>query len=105
MSLLGKILALLNVLGAVGFVCLAAMDYGKQQSWKYANFRQDLTNNGLPLDEEEKDRFGGFTVDKMSDETLREMFPSGQPVRIQIDEVKRIKNLLQRPLDDAQNDP
>ncbi len=55
MSLLGKILALVNILAAVGFIYLAASDYGKRQQWSYAVYRHDLAINGLPLDEKEVD--------------------------------------------------
>ena len=42
MGLLGKILAILNVLAAIGFLVVAFMDYGKQRAWSTAVFQQEL---------------------------------------------------------------
>ena len=47
MSLLGKVLALLNVLAAVGFFYLATADRAKRQSWAYAVYRHQLAIDGL----------------------------------------------------------
>ena len=49
MSLFGKILALLNIFGALALVYLAMMDYGKRQAWAYSYFRHELFYKGLPL--------------------------------------------------------
>ena len=42
MSILGKILAFLNILGLLGFGTLAGMTYAKRRAWQYQNFRHDL---------------------------------------------------------------
>ena len=49
MSLFGKILALLNIFGALGLVYVSMLDYGKRQSWAYSYYRHELVLNGLPL--------------------------------------------------------
>ena len=40
MGLLGKTLAILNVLAAIGFLVVAPMDYGKQRAWSTLVFQQ-----------------------------------------------------------------
>ena len=59
MGLLGKLLAVLNILAALGFVYLAAADYALRRSWSYAVTRYDLKLDGLPLDDEERDPLDG----------------------------------------------
>jgi hypothetical protein len=98
MSLLGKILAVLNVLGVAGFVALAAMDYGKRESWAHAGYRQELTLSGLPLQADETDRQGYGVADKLTDQDRKELFPSGAVVANQEEEVRRVQNAIQSRL-------
>jgi hypothetical protein len=103
MSLLGKILALVNILAAVGFIYLAASDYGKRQQWSYAVYRHDLAINGLPLDEKEVDVDGVPLVKNLSEATKTEIFQGlGQPVKTQLEEVQRVQNQLRSKIDDGQ---
>src|SRR5215471_11112220 len=53
MSMLGKVLACLNVLVAIALAVLVALDYGKRQAWAYSVFRHDLAVKGIPLNPEE----------------------------------------------------
>jgi hypothetical protein len=39
MSILGKILAFLNILGMAGLLLIGLLDYGKRKTWEYAVFR------------------------------------------------------------------
>ena len=55
MSTFGKILAVFNVLAAIGFLVVASMDYGRQHSWAYSEYRHRLALTGLPVDAEELD--------------------------------------------------
>ena len=64
MSLLGKILAIFNVVGLVVFVFLGLMVYAKRQSWSHAVHRQDVALNGLPLSGNEVDQRGVPLADK-----------------------------------------
>jgi len=92
MSLLGKILAVVNVLAAIGFIYLAASDYGKRQQWSYAVFRHDLAINGLPVDEKEKDVDNRERVKDLSQATLAEMFQGvGNPVKTQVEEFRKVQ--------------
>ena len=47
------VLIVLNIVAALGFTVLLAMDYSKRQAWSYAVFKHDLGLMGLPLQEEE----------------------------------------------------
>src|SRR4051812_39160842 len=96
MSLLGKILALLNVLGAIGLVCLASMDYAKRQTWAYSLHRHDLALVGLPVNDEELDPDSVPRVSRISEDTLQQIFGpvGGSPVSTQKQEVERVKRLL-----------
>ena len=110
MSLLGKILAGLNIVAAVFFACLVALDWGQRQKWTYAIFRQDLALNGLPVDDAEHDADGVRLVDRINDQTLKELFsPVGGGVpadasaedKTQLGEVRRLKSRLQGEIDQA----
>src|SRR5439155_19580397 len=95
MSLLGKILALINVLAAVGFIYLAASDYGKRKQWSYAVFRHDLAINGLPLDDKQKDVDDVPIVKNLKDPTLAQMFQgAGTPVTTQMAEMENVQQAL-----------
>ena len=97
MSLLGKILAILNVLGAIGFGALAALDYGKRQSWEYVNLQHDLNIVGLPLTDGEKDPSTGRSRD-LTEQAKKDIFGGQNPVSSQVAEVKRVKALLDSKL-------
>ena len=90
MSLLGKILVFLNLLGAVGLTVVAAMDYGKRQTWEHAVFRQDLFIKGLPLSEQDA------AAANLSTDLLREVFnQAGSPVKTQTAEVERLRQIVE----------
>src|SRR5262245_5151920 len=55
MSTLGKVLTFINVLFAVVFLVVAGMDYGKQQSWSYSEFRHRIAVSGLPVNYDDID--------------------------------------------------
>src|SRR5438876_6494005 len=89
MSTLGKVLAILNVFAALAFVCLAALAWGQRQAWTYAVFRHDLLIRGLPVDDQDKDVDGVPIAAQLGSDTLAKIFQSGQPVKTQVEEVKR----------------
>src|SRR5260370_37405053 len=100
MSLFGKILAFLNVLAAVAFFSLAAMDWGKRQAWAYNLYRHDLAMKGLPVTADETDKDGVPWVEGLTQKTLQEMFQpvGGNPVKTQLEEVAAIRERPQSPL-------
>jgi hypothetical protein len=101
MSLLGKILAILNVMAALAFTFLALADYSKRQSWAYSVFRHDLAIDGLPLDKDELGLDGRPRVDDLGKETQEDVFRQvgGQPVTTQVEEVARLRSVMQSKLD------
>jgi hypothetical protein len=102
MSLLGKVLVVLNLLGVAGVAVLGAMDYGKRQAWSYAVFREELLLRGLPLDKDERDAEHKLLIlDKFHEETKKELFPQGNPVLTQLEEVNRVKNEVQGQIQQA----
>ncbi len=94
MSLFGKILAVLNVLAAIGFVCVAALDYGKRQAWSHAVFMGDLLINGLPLDAQEVGPDGKPLSERLGETQRGRLFEraGGQPVATQEAEVARVRD-------------
>jgi hypothetical protein len=101
MSLFGKILALLNVIGAIGLFVLGVIDYGKRQGWAYSVLQCELTLRGLPLDDQERDDQGQPLVTRVSEKNLADLFAqAGQnPQPTQVAEVQRIQKLFEDRLD------
>src|SRR5262245_35825117 len=96
MSLTGKILTLMNMMGAIGLVCLASLDYGKRQSWAHSVFLYEMVIDGLPLDETEVDNENVPIVDRYVEDTVKNLFTSvgGTEVTTQKKEVERVKGPL-----------
>jgi len=105
MGLLGKILAIFNVLAAIGFLAVAVMDYGKQRAWSTLVFQQDLLLNGLPLDDTEKDADGEVISQKIGTYSLQQLLTGGQPVTTQLAEVKQRQTALQGTITQAGGEP
>src|SRR5262249_6796367 len=63
MSLLGKILAIFNVLAAVAFFYVASIDWAKHEAWADAALQHDLVIQGLPVDDQERDAQGNLRVE------------------------------------------
>jgi hypothetical protein len=105
MGLLGKTLAIFNVLAAIGFLVVAVMDYGKQRAWSTLVFQQDLLLNGLPLDDTEKDADGDVISQKIGAFTLQQLMTGGQPVTTQLAEVKQRQTALQGAITQAGGEP
>lgn len=107
MSLFGKILALLNIFGALGLVYVAMLDYGKRQSWAYSYYRHELVLKGLPLAPDERDTENQPLVDRLGEELPGELFGAvgGNPVSTQVQEVERVQALIDGKLQVAQSKP
>ena len=93
MSLLGKILAVLNILGAAAFVVFGFMDYSKREAWAYANYAYDVAFNGLPLDDKQLDDHESPLKYKLAKETKKDWFGDA-PVSTQVEEVDRVKKAV-----------
>src|SRR6266849_2129298 len=79
MSILGKVLAALNVLAAIAVIYFAAADWGQRHNWAYNYFRMELALDGLPLDENQTDAEGVKVVTKITDKTLGDIFSADAP--------------------------
>jgi hypothetical protein len=103
MSLLAKVLAVLNVLAAVGFATIAFMDWSQRERWAYAVWRHDLFVEGFPIDAKEKDAEGLPRVDKLTLAKATEILPSstGNAVQTQEQEVDRVGGLVQAKIRSA----
>jgi hypothetical protein len=90
MGLLGKVMAVLNVVAAIIFVCLAILDYGIRQGWMVRVRQQDFIINGLPIDESDRDVEGLPVVTNVTEGMQKRLFEgAGQPVRTQLEEVQK----------------
>jgi hypothetical protein len=97
MSTLGKVLIVLNGLAAVGFLCLAAIDYGTRQLWAYQVLRHEVALEGLPVDEADTGKPpSNIAPGQFSPQTLDAIFGSvgGNPVPTQVAEVERKRDEL-----------
>ncbi len=108
MSLIGKLLAVANVLAALAFAFLAAADWGQRQAWGYGGLRMELALDGLPLDANATDPDGVRLADKISNATFQAIMqpvggvspPPSQPAdRTQLAEVKRVHDRLRGEID------
>jgi hypothetical protein len=102
MSTFGKVLAVLNVLAAIGFLVLAGMDYNKRQSWAYSYFRHQLALNGLPLDATDDSwRLPGQSISsQFGKDANKELFGGSGPTT-QDDEVKSLVKALRDAVEQA----
>jgi IS1 family transposase len=84
MAILGKVLAVFNVLGAIGFLVVAGMDYNKRQSWAFSHYMHQLAVNGLPLDkDDDTGRLPGRTIsEQFGKDASKQLFPSGGPTTL-----------------------
>jgi hypothetical protein len=100
MSTLGKVLAVLNVLAAIGLFTVAALNYGQRQAWTTAVFQQDLLISGLPINETQVDVEGKPIVSQLGKGILQKLFSgAGEPVRTQLAEVKQRHDRLAQSID------
>jgi hypothetical protein len=109
MSVLGKVLAILNVIAAFVFMLIAAFDWGQRQSWAYAVYRADLALDGLPLDENELDLKGQKRINRLTDKTYTSVM--GEPDaakepkdKTQLAYVDTIRKALMAEINQAPND-
>jgi hypothetical protein len=108
MSMLGKVLANLNVVLALAFAALIALDWGQRQNWTFGTYRAQLALDGLPVDETELDNEGMPRVNLLSDKTFKEVLPdvneATPEARTQVAEVKRVQDRLRAEVAAAGDD-
>ena len=105
MATFGKVLAVINVLAAIGFLWLAGMDYSKRQNWAYAYYRGQLGLNGLPVDANDPGRQPGQDVSRSLGKGVIADVVRGQgpTVYTQVEEVTRRQNEVKNEIDQADN--
>ncbi|HLJ94216.1 MAG TPA: hypothetical protein VKU02_13595 [Gemmataceae bacterium] len=102
MSTLGKVLAILNVLAAIAFLCVAALDYGKRQAWMFAVLQEDFILRGLPVDEKEQDADGRPLVNLIGKRLQGQLFTGlSEPVKTQQEEAQRRHKALLAKIEEA----
>ncbi|HZU36285.1 MAG TPA: hypothetical protein VFA18_10270, partial [Gemmataceae bacterium] len=102
MGLLGKILAILNVLAAAAFVYLAAADWSKRQQWAFAAVRFEEVIDGLPVDPAQADpNEGTVLVTRYKESTPQQLQGTGSAVATQEEEVNRVKEELKKEIQDT----
>lgn len=107
MGLLGKVLAILNLLAAAGFIYLAAGDWSKRQQWAYAAVRFDEAEQGLPLNPTEADARDLTPLVTLYKESTVEQLrgTAGGDVATQLDELQRVEKELTSKIEQAPTDP
>lgn len=101
MSVWGKVLAVLNLLAAGGFVYLAMMDYDQRRTWAYHGLKQNLIAEGVPVDASVTDIQNVPLVEALDPGSLKRIQQmGGQPLKTQEEELKRVQNEVQKRIDD-----
>jgi hypothetical protein len=97
MHVLGKVLAVFNVLMVIlAFAYFLPVDWGTRKSWAHSYYRHELVLKGLPLNNEETDPDGRRLVDKMSENTKKQIFQgAGKDVATQMEEIKNVRSELE----------
>jgi hypothetical protein len=91
MGMFGKVLAILNLLAAIGFVALVTLDYSRRNSWSFVVLQADFIIKGLPVDDKEVDAENRPVVSLLVKEMEKALFASGSPVKTQVEEVRKRK--------------
>src|SRR5215831_9522262 len=98
MSLLGKVLAVLNVLAAAAFIWLVVADYSKRNAYAFSTQQADFMLNGLPLDAGELDVEQQKRAELVGKEMSNQLF-SGVPspkVKTQEEEIRQRYDSLRK---------
>jgi hypothetical protein len=96
MSLFGKILAFLNILGVAGVFALGLMTYTKKQQWQTAVALQEMYLKGLPVNAQETDEKGNNLLDNLSESNVKTLLAGGPIVKTQVDEVTRVHSSMKQ---------
>jgi len=104
MSTLSKVLAVLNLLALFAYTFLGINVYSARNAWQYKVFRVDLAQNGLPLNQDVVDENGMPVAERISEETLKDIFSSiggkpGGPTLV--DEAKAVRQRVEAKINEA----
>ncbi len=103
MATLGKVLAVFNVLAAIGFLFVAGKDYYTRQSWAYSHYLHQLAVYGLPLDpNDDTGRLPGRTIsDQFGKDARKELLGDPNGPKTQVDELASTVALFKKGVNDA----
>ena len=102
MSTFGKVLAVFNVLAAIGFLVVAGMDYSRRQNWAYSHYEHQLTVYGLPLDKADDSwRLPGRTISDAFGKAANQKLFNGSGPATQADEVAAVTAAFKAGVDQA----
>jgi hypothetical protein len=73
MTTFGKVLAVVNVVLAIAFVCLIASDYSRRRAWEFAILGEDFQIGGLPVDDQQKDAEGQLLKDLVTKQMQQQL--------------------------------
>jgi hypothetical protein len=100
MPLLRNILIVANILVAILFFALAAMDWGRRTAWAHGVFRYELAIDGLPVDDTETDAHGDVIVKKIPGEVAKQLQFTTQKDAVEA-RFKEVQNDINSQPDDA----
>jgi hypothetical protein len=100
MSTFGKALIGVNVVLAFAFVFLAATDYSRRRGWENLILQQDLTINGLAIDEKEKDAEGQL-IYQLAGKNMQQQL--GVTTSTQVEELRKRHDQIKSAIDGAAN--
>jgi hypothetical protein len=98
MSTFGKALIGVNVVLAFAFVFLAATDYSRRRGWENLILQQDLTINGLAIDEDEKDAEGQL-IYQLAGKNMQQQL--GVTTSTQVEELRKRHDQIKSAIDGA----
>jgi hypothetical protein len=106
MSLLGKVLAVLNVLAAAAFIWLVVADYSKRNAYAFSTQQADFMLNGLPLDAGELDVEQQKRAELVGKEMSNQLFSGvpGPKVKTQEEEIRQRYDSLRKEIGGEEND-
>lgn len=104
MSIFSKVLVIFNILGVIGLVVAAGLTNAKRRTWEYWAFRYELVVTGLPLTDKDVDKNEFPISEKIAGEqTRKDLFPTN-PVTTQVEEVQRVRDILEGKLKEVEQD-
>ena len=109
MSLFGKILAVFNVLAAIGFLVVAGLDYSQRSQWSYAHFRYQIALYGLPVGNDDNTwRLPGRSIaSDLTPNTLNDLYKglqgpfAGNIHKTQLDELNWLQSKIEVEVNQA----
>jgi hypothetical protein len=105
MGTYGKILGIANIVAIAVFLWVAGLNYGKRQSWQFAEHEEEILMHGLPADQNELDAEGRRVASTINPKMEQQLFQgAGQPVKTGKQEVENRHAALRSAIDGLDTD-